>query len=80
MKAKIKYIIIIAVVALILGGAVVALTLTAPKEEETEDTSSASNPSETSLIFDKNPEDIAAVTITNEYGSYKIERTGQEGA
>lgn len=76
MKAKIKYIIIIAVVALILGGAVLALKLTAPKEEETEDTSASSAAAETSLIFDKNPEDISTVTIANEYGSYKVEREG----
>lgn len=78
MKAKIKYIIIIAIVAVILGGAVLALKLTAPKEEETEDTTSASSETETSLLFDKNPEDITSVTITNEYGSYKVERVGND--
>lgn len=76
MKSKIKLIIIIAIVAILLGGAVAALVLTAP-EEETEETTE--NEVTTQLIYDKNPADISMLTITNEFGTYSIERVGKDG-
>ncbi|MCD7730718.1 MAG: DUF4340 domain-containing protein [Oscillospiraceae bacterium] len=78
MKSRIRLIIIIAAVAVILGGVALALVLTIPEEEESEDTST-SEETESSLLFDKNPEDIDTVTITNEYGSYRVERIGEDG-
>ncbi len=75
MKSKIKVIIIIAVIALILGGAAAYLMLTAP-EEEAEETKEAEVT--TQLIYDENPQDITMLTITNEFGTYEIERIGKD--
>ncbi|MBQ8781430.1 MAG: DUF4340 domain-containing protein [Oscillospiraceae bacterium] len=74
MKSKIKLIIIIAVVAAVLGGAVAYLALTAPEEtkEETEEEITSQ------LLFDKNPSDISVITITNSFGTYKVERFGKD--
>lgn len=76
MKAKLKFIIIAAVALLILGGVTAALMLTAP-EEETE--AEEETVVESSLIFDKNPEDIEKITITNEFGTYDVDRVGKDG-
>lgn len=72
MKSKIKFIIIAAVILLILGGVTAALLLTSP--EETDDTAEEETAVESSLIYDKDPADITILSITNEYGSYKINR------
>ena len=76
MKTKIRFIIIAGVVLLLLIGGVVALKLTAPAEEETEDTTEVV---ETSLLYDKNPDDITSVTIKNAVSEYKVERVGKDG-
>lgn len=71
MKSKIKFIIIAAVALLILGGVTAALLLTAPAEEEEAEEETVV---ESSLIYDKDPADIDVINITNEFGSYKINR------
>lgn len=76
MKAKLKFIIIAAVAMLILGGVTVALVLTAPEEEAEVGEETVV---ESSLIFDKNPEDIEKITITNEFGTYDVDRVGKDG-
>lgn len=76
MKSKIKFIIIAAVILLVLGGVTAALLLTSPAEEEEAEEETVV---ESSLIFDKNPEDIEKLVISNEYGSYKIDRVGKDG-
>lgn len=76
MKSKIKLIIIIAVVALLLGGAVVALKLTAPETETEEETTETEVTS--SLLYDKNPDDILLISIKNEASEYSIKRFGEE--
>ncbi|MGN1101392.1 MAG: DUF4340 domain-containing protein [Huintestinicola sp.] len=76
MKSKIRLIIIIAVAALLLGGAVVALKLTAPESEPEEETTETEVTS--SLLYDKNPDDILAITIKNETSDYSVERFGEE--
>lgn len=76
MKSKIRLIIIIAVVALLLGGAILALKLTAPESEPEEETAEAEVTS--SLLYDKNPDDILSITIKNETSEYTVERFGEE--
>ena len=76
MKSKIKLIIIIGIVLVLLAGAAVALKLTAPADEEEQ---TAEEEVTSSLIFDKDPTDIKTLTITNSYGSYAVERFGDEG-
>lgn len=76
MKSKIKFIIIIGIVLVLLIGAAVALKLTAPEEEEQEETETEVT---SSLLFDKNPEDIDTLTIKNETSEYKVERVGKDG-
>ncbi len=73
MKKNIRLIIIICVAAVLLGGAVLALVLTAPKEEaeKTDDKPS------TSLLYDKAPADLAKITIENEKGTYEVIRVGE---
>lgn len=72
MKSKIKFIIIAAVILIILGGVTAALLLTSP--DDAEDTADEETVVESSLIYDKDPADISILSITNEYGSYKINR------
>lgn len=76
MKSKIKFIIIIGIVLVLLIGAAAVLKLTAPEEEEQEETEAEVT---SSLLFDKNPEDIEALTIKNETSEYKVERVGKDG-
>lgn len=71
MKSKIKFIIIAAVALLILGGVTAALLLTAPAEKAEPEQETVV---ESSLIYDKDPADISILEITNEFGSYKINR------
>lgn len=71
MKSKIKFIIIAAVALLLLGGVTAALLLTAPAEEAEPEQETVV---ESSLIYDKDPADIDILEITNEFGSYKINR------
>lgn len=77
MKSKIKFIVIIGIVLVLLVGAAVALKLTAPKEEEAEDTT-VTEEIKTSLLFDKNPDDITSLTIKNETSEYKVQREGDD--
>lgn len=76
MKSKIMLIINIGIVLIFLAGAAVALKLTAPADEEEQ---TAEEEVTSSLIFDKDPTDIKTLTITNSYGSYAVERFGDEG-
>lgn len=77
MKSKVQFIITIGIVLVLLIGAAVALKLTAPKEEEQEDT--AAEEVKTSLLFDKKPEDITLLTIKNETSEYVVQREGKDG-
>ena len=70
MKSKIRLIIIIAVVALLLGGAVLALKLTAPESEPEEETAEAEVTS--SLLYDKNPDDILSIRLNVSERSFSI--------
>ena len=73
MKSKIKFIIIAAVILLGLGGVTAFLLLTSPAEEY-EDAADEETVVESSLIYDKDPANIETLEITNEYGSYTINR------
>lgn len=73
MKSKIEFIIIAAVILLGLGGVTAFLLLTSPAEEY-EDAADEETVVESSLIYDKDPADIETLEITNEYGSYTINR------
>ena len=62
---------------ILLAGALVALKLTEPASEEEDNlasTSDSASSSESRLLYDKNPSDIAKVTITNEKGTLDVER------
>lgn len=73
MKKNIRIIIICLLAVIVLGAAAAVLLLTAPEKEET-----SSEEEETSrLIYDKNPDDISEINITNEHGSYQIKRVGE---
>lgn len=74
MKKNIKYIIIFCVIAVILAGLIIVLNLTAPEEEAESDNSSASS---SALLYDKNPDDISKLEISNKHGSYEVVRTGE---
>ena len=76
MKKNIKYIIIFCVIAVILAGLLAALKLTAPAEEE-ENESDTDNAVQTSLLYDKNPHDISKLEISNEHGDYEVVRAGE---
>lgn len=76
MKKNIKYIIIFCVIAVILAGLLVVLKLTAPAEEE-ENESETDNAVKTSLLYDKNPHDISKLEISNEHGAYEVVRSGE---
>lgn len=75
MKKNIKYIIIFCVIAVILAGLIIVLNLTAPAEE-TEPESETDNAVKTSLLYDKNPQDISKLEISNEHGTYEVVRSG----
>lgn len=75
MKKNIRLIIIICIAALVLGGAVLALTLTAPEEEEEP---AAEEEIKTSLLYDKDPKDLAKITIENAEDKYEVIRIGEE--
>lgn len=73
MKKNIRAIVIFGVIAVILAGLLILLTVTAPAEEEkADDTAPASK-----LLYDKNPKDISKLTVKNEYGEYEIIRIGE---
>lgn len=76
MKKNIKYIIIFCVIAVVLAGLIVVLKLTAPAEE-TEPESETDNDVQTSLLYDKNPNDISKLEISNEHGTYEVVRAGE---
>lgn len=73
MKKNIRAIVIFSVIAVILAGLLILLTVTAPAEEEkTEEAAPASK-----LLYDKNPKDISKLTVKNEHGEYEIIRIGE---
>ncbi len=76
MSSRLKGIIAGAVVLLALVGVLIWVMLL-PSEEEKQDTDSEASQQMSSLIYDKNPQDIATLSVDNEYGSYKIERLSQ---
>lgn len=76
MKKNIKAIVIFGVIAVILAGLLILLTVTAPAEEEkTDDTAAPAS----KLLYDKDPQDISKLTVKNEYGEYEIIRIGEGG-
>lgn len=74
MKKNIKHIIIFCVIAVILVGLLIVLKITAPEEETEQE---ADNDVQTSLLYDKNPNDISKLEISNEHGSYEVVRIGE---
>lgn len=78
MSGKVKGIVVALVIVLILGGVLTWLLLM-PKDEteETEDNTSQSSEL-SSLLYDKNPQDINNIEITNDQGTYKIEKFDED--
>lgn len=74
MKKNIRIIIICIIAVVILGGAAAVLLLTAPEKEEEE---TKEDETTSQLIYDKNPDDISEISITNEHGTYRIVRVGE---
>lgn len=76
MNKRVKWIIVGAAAAVVLGGALVALKLTAPDDtpEETEEAEVTSR-----LMYEKKPEDLKKLTIRNETGEYEIVSDGSSG-
>ncbi len=73
MSSRLKGIIAGAIVLLALVGVLIWVMLL-PSEEEKQDAGSDASQQMSSLIYDKNPQDIVTLSIENEYGSYKIEK------
>ncbi len=75
MKSKIKLILVFGIIVVLLAAAIVVLKITDKTAEEDADTNTASTAEVTSqLLYDKSPYDISTIDITNEAGSYVIER------
>ena len=74
MKSKVRLLIISAIVLILLVGAFVALKLTEPKDNSSDDSSLSSIT--TKLLFDKDPEKISSVKIENQSGSYTVTKSG----
>ncbi|MCL2053669.1 MAG: DUF4340 domain-containing protein [Oscillospiraceae bacterium] len=75
MKSRVRSILIFGGILLLLVGVVVLLSRTGePAEEEALVEAS----SEALVLYAQNPEDIEYLTVTNEAGSYRIERFGGE--
>lgn len=79
MKSKVKMIIVFGIIVVLLAAAIVVLKLTDKTDEEIDDTNKASSStaSASQLLYDKNPSDISMITITNDAGTYQIERFGE---
>lgn len=78
MKSNIKLLIVFGIVVVVLAAAVVFLNVFDKESDSNDsDTNSAAEELTSTLLYDKNPQDINTVTITNDKSSYKVERIGE---
>lgn len=77
MKKKTKGIIALSSAVVVLGAVVTVLLVTSPEEESEEDlyaNTSDSSAKTTKLLYDKDPNKITTLTVTNENGGYTVEK------
>lgn len=73
MKTKLKPIIIVLAIVVVLCGVLAFLLLTEPKDD---DNSQSDSSMESSLIYDKNPDDVTEVSVTNSTDSFDVKKDG----